>query len=111
MNRSTLRWVLLVVLLPLVLLLASCQQRCDCGWLTGPVYCDEDGTSGMTWAYLPDWSSVDEWMVNIIGEIVECPSGMRQICGVENVTTVLREDGWVMLHADVMLCSPPPSAQ
>lgn len=111
MKKSWLRWILLLALLVVALLLAGCEQRCDCGWLTGPVYCEEDGTAGMTWAYLPDWGSVDEWMVGINGEIVECPSGKRQICGIENVTTVLREDGWVFAHADVWLCSPPPAVQ
>jgi hypothetical protein len=28
-----------------VLLRAGCQQRCDCGWLSGPVYCGDPVSS------------------------------------------------------------------
>lgn len=110
----------IVVLLLVAVLVGGCGDKivCDCGWMTGPVHCDEGGT-GMVWATIgprleglvmvPDWGALNEWMVNIVGHPVDCPEGTFVVCGIVDgsMTTVLRPDLYIVVHADVLLCQPP----
>ena len=101
----------IIAMLVLAVLVVGCQQACDCGWLTGPPYCEPDMSEAYTWAYLPDWGSVTDWTVNILNEVVTCydENGepiSRQVCGVDNITAVLKDD-WVFVNVDLALCSPP----